>query len=286
MNQPASAPGKLFVVSTPIGNLGDFSPRAVETLQQVDFIAAEDTRVGAKLLHKFNIKKPQISYFEHNRREKGEYIANRIFAGESCALITDAGTPAISDPGADLVALCAEKGIEVAAIPGCCAAVAALSISGMACGRFTFEGFLSMNHKSRMDHLESVRTEPRTMVFYEAPHKLIRTLADLLAVLGDREAALCREITKLHEECFRTTLSQALEHYRQTPPKGEFVLVIAGCDHKELPPDQNDLTRRVLALVAQGTPLMAAVKQISKEAGTSKNALYRQALEQLEGQNA
>ena len=184
-------PGKLYVVATPIGNLGDFSPRAIETLETVDFIAAEDTRVGAKLLNKFEIKKPQISYFEHNRKTKGEYIVERILAGESCAIITDAGTPAISDPGVDLVELCAKAGIEVVAVPGCSAVVAALSISGMACGRFTFEGFLSTTTKNRKEHLNEVKFEKRTMVFYEAPHKLLRTLQDMLDCWGDRPIALC-----------------------------------------------------------------------------------------------
>ena len=203
--------GKLYIVSTPIGNLGDFSPRARATLEAVDFIAAEDTRVGAKLLAHFDIKKPQISYFEHNRREKGEYIARRIAEGESCALITDAGTPAVSDPGCDLVALCAERGVEVVSVPGCCAAIAALSVAGMECGRFTFEGFLSVNKKSRREHLDELKTERRTMVFYEAPHKLVATLRDMLAAWGDRPVALCREITKLHEEVRRDTLSGALD---------------------------------------------------------------------------
>ena len=274
-------PGKLYVVATPIGNLGDFSPRAIETLETVDFIAAEDTRVGAKLLNKFEIKKPQVSYFEHNRKTKGDYILSRLLAGESCAIITDAGTPAISDPGVDLVDLCAANGVEVVAVPGCSAVVAALSISGMACGRFTFEGFLSMNKKERRAHLEEVKTERRTMVFYEAPHKLQRTLEDMLEHWGDRPIALCREITKLHEECFRTTLSAAVEHYREHPPRGEFVLVIGGCTEEAAPVESADLLALVEALVDGGTPLMAAVKQVAKEHGASKNKLYQEALEKL-----
>lgn len=273
------AAGKLYVVATPIGNLGDFSPRAVETLNCVDFIAAEDTRVGAKLLHHFGIKKPQISYFEHNRRAKGEYILGRLLSGESCAIITDAGTPAISDPGTDLVALCAAEGVEVVAVPGCSAVVSALSISGMACGRFTFEGFLSTAKKNRLAHLNEVRHEKRTMVFYEAPHKLLRTLKDMLDAWGDRQIALCREITKLHEECFRTTLSQAVAHYEENPPRGEFVLVIAGCEDGAVPAPQPDLLQQVEALMAGGMPLMAAVKQVSRENNAPKNRLYQQALE-------
>ena len=274
-------PGKLYVVATPIGNLGDFSPRAIETLETVDFIAAEDTRVGAKLLNKFEIKKPQVSYFEHNRRTKGDYILSRLLEGESCAIITDAGTPAISDPGVDLVDLCAQNGVEVVAVPGCSAVVAALSISGMACGRFTFEGFLPVPKKERRAHLEEVKTEKRTMVFYEAPHKLQRTLADMLECWGDRKIALCREITKLHEECFRTTLSEAISHYEEHPPRGEFVLVIEGCTEVEAPVEEADLLAQVQALVEGGMPLMGAVKQVAKANGASKNKLYQEALDKL-----
>ena len=274
-------PGKLYVVATPIGNLGDFSPRAIETLETVDFIAAEDTRVGAKLLNKFEIKKPQVSYFEHNRRTKGDYILSRLLEGESCAIITDAGTPAISDPGVDLVDLCAQNGVEVVAVPGCSAVVAALSISGMACGRFTFEGFLPVPKKERRAHLEEVKTEKRTMVFYEAPHKLQRTLQDMLECWGDRKIALCREITKLHEECFRTTLSEAIAHYEEHPPRGEFVLVIEGCAEVEAPVEEADLLAQVQALVEDGMPLMGAVKQVAKANGASKNKLYQEALDKL-----
>ena len=273
--------GKLYVVATPIGNLGDFSPRAIETLETVDFIAAEDTRVGAKLLNKFEIKKPQVSYFEHNRRTKGDYILSRLLEGESCAIITDAGTPAISDPGVDLVDLCAQNGVEVVAVPGCSAVVAALSISGMACGRFTFEGFLPVPKKERRAHLEDVKAEKRTMVFYEAPHKLQRTLQDMLECWGDRKIALCREITKLHEECFRTTLSEAIAHYEEHPPRGEFVLVIEGCTEVEAPVEEADLLAQVQALVEGGMPLMGAVKQVAKANGASKNKLYQEALDKL-----
>ncbi|MEA5039922.1 MAG: 16S rRNA (cytidine(1402)-2'-O)-methyltransferase [Clostridiaceae bacterium] len=271
--------GKLYVVATPIGNLSDFSPRAIETLQHVDFIAAEDTRVGVKLLNKFDIHTPQISYFEHNRRQKGEQIAARLQAGENCALITDAGTPAISDPGTDLVALCAAEGIEVVAVPGCCAAATALSVSGMECGRFTFEGFLSTAPKSRREHLASVKEEPRTMVFYEAPHKLLRTLSDMLESWGDRELALCRELTKLHEEVRRTTLSEAVRFYSENPPRGEFVLVIAGCGQKAEDAQPPDLLAEVRALVDDGASLRDAVQQVSRTHSVPKNRLYQQALE-------
>lgn len=279
MEEQNNAPGTLYVVATPIGNLGDLSPRAAETLQRVDFIAAEDTRVGAKLLNHFGIKKPQICYFEHNRRTKGEYVAGRLLAGESCALITDAGTPAISDPGTDLVALCAGLGIPVAAVPGCSAVVTALSISGMDCGRFTFEGFLSTTRKNRLEHLNQVKYETRTMVFYEAPHKLLRTLQDMLDCWGDRQLALCRELTKLHEECFRTTLAQAVAHYTENAPRGEFVLVIAGCANDAIPSPQPDLLAEVGRRMEEGQPLMSAVKQVSREYNAPKNRLYQQALE-------
>lgn len=280
--------GKLYVVSTPIGNLGDFSPRALETLRSVDFIAAEDTRVGVKLLNHFGIKKPQISYFEHNRRQKGELLARRMEAGESCALITDAGTPAVSDPGTDLVDICAQRGIEVVAVPGCCAAVAALSISGMECGRFTFEGFLSTSKKSRREHLDELRTEKRTMVFYEAPHKLLRTLEDLLDTLGDRPVALCREITKLHEEVVRTTLSQAVQKYTETPPKGEFVLIVGPASQQDdcsAPSDDALLSEVGDLLQTESCGLMAAVRQVASRYGVSKNALYQKAL-RLYGRDA
>lgn len=274
--------GKLYVVATPIGNLGDLSPRAVETLSSVDFIAAEDTRVGAKLLNKFDIKKPQISYFEHNKRQKGQYIASRILEGESCAIITDAGTPAISDPGTDLVDICRDMDIEVASVPGPSAIITALSISGMDCGRFCFEGFLSTAKKSRIKHLEETAREPRTLVFYEAPHKLLRTLEDMREYYGgDRRIALCRELTKLHEEVVRTTIAQAVEKYTETPPKGEFVLIVEGWNPQEGEsdgtPSIDDMLKEVAALTEGGKPMSSAVKETAAKYGISKNALYRAA---------
>ena len=221
--------GMLYLVPTPIGNLGDISTRCRETLEQADFIAAEDTRVTLKLLNHMGIKKSLVSYYEHNKASKGNFIVERILAGETCALVSDAGSPAISDPGEDLVKQCAEAGITVCAIPGPCAVITALSISGQSTGRFCFEGFLSTAKKSRREHLESLVNERRTMVFYEAPHKLLSTLEDMASVFGaDRPISLCRELTKLHEEVVRTTLGEAVEKYTQNPPKGEFVLVIAG----------------------------------------------------------
>ena len=269
-------PGKLYVVATPIGNLGDFSPRAIETLETVDFIAAEDTRVGAKLLNKFEIKKPQVSYFEHNRKTKGDYILSRILAGESCAIITDAGTPAISDPGVDLVDLCAQNGVEVVAVPGCSAVVAALSISGMACGRFTFEGFLPVPKKERRAHLEEVKNERRTMVFYEAPHKLKGTLEDLLKALGDRRIALVREITKIHEEVIRTTLSEACARYEREDPRGEFVIVVEGAAPAEktaATPDEAAALAK--AYMTEGMSPSEAAKIAAAECGLKKGDVYR-----------
>ena len=271
--------GILYLVGTPIGNLGDMSSRALETLSSVDFIAAEDTRVTLKLLNRFEIKKPLICYFEHNRAEMGEKLLSRLMMGESCALVTDAGMPAISDPGEDIVRQCAIHGITVIAIPGPSACVTALAMSGLSTQRFCFGGFLSTNNKSRREHLEELRGEKRTMIFYEAPHKLMRTLSDFMDYFGDRDIALCREMTKLHEEVIRTTLSGAIEHFTATPPKGEFVLVIAGKSEEE--PTQlteEDALKIVEAYRAQGMSLKEACKKAAAETGYSKNELYSMAL--------
>ena len=272
--------GTLYLVATPIGNLGDFSPRAVETLGAVDFIAAEDTRVSVKLLNHFQIKKPLVSYHQHNHVTAGRAILDRMLAGESCALVTDAGTPAISDPGEDLVRLCAENGVEVLSIPGCCAAVNALAVSGLPTGRFTFEGFLSVNKKARREHLAALADEERTMIFHEAPHKLLSTLEDLAAAFGpDRPVALCRELTKLHEETIRTTLGQAADRWRDTAPKGEFVLVVAGRPpRQEAAMTVEAAVERVLALRDQGLRLKDAARQVAEATGLSKNELYAAAL--------
>ena len=278
--------GILYVVATPIGNLSDLSQRAVETLRAVDFIAAEDTRVSIKILNHLGIAKPQVSYFEHNKRAKGEEIAARILAGEDCALVTDAGTPAISDPGEDLVALCGEKGVEVVPVPGACAAVAALSVSGLPAGRWCFEGFLSTAKKNRREHLESLREERRTMIFYEAPHKLRATLADLCAAFGEtRRVALCRELTKVHEEVRRTTLGEAAASFDTAAPKGEFVLVVEGA--KVVPADYTAALSQALAKVREQMGHMTlkdAVKKVSAEEGVKKNALYQEALKIVEGE--
>lgn len=271
--------GTLYLVATPIGNLGDFSPRAVETLRQADFIAAEDTRVSVKLLNHFDIKKPLVSYHEHNRAAAGEAIVQRLLSGEVCALVTDAGTPAISDPGEDLVRLCAENGITVQSIPGCCACITALAVSGLPTGRFTFEGFLSANKKERRERLGELLGEERTMVFHEAPHKLRPTLSDMLEILGNRPIALCRELTKLHEETIRTTLQQAVDYYRDNEPRGEYVLVVGGAERREGPAmTMEEGVARVLALREGGMRMKDAVRQVAADTGLNKNELYDAAL--------
>ena len=274
-------PGTLFLVGTPIGNLGDISPRALETLRTADFIAAEDTRVTVKLLNHFEIKKPLVSYYEHNRASSGARILERLLAGESCALVTDAGMPAISDPGEDIVRQCAEAGVPILAVPGPSAVVTALAVSGLPTGRFTFEGFLSVTKKSRFEHLDSLRGEKRTMVFYEAPHKLERTLRDMLEVFGDRRIALCREMTKLHEECVRTTLAEALRSCETEPPRGEYVLVLAGASDEpaeQLTPEK--ALSAVEAYRAAGNSLREACRLAAEETGYSKNELYTLAVRQ------
>ena len=272
--------GMLYLVPTPIGNLGDISPRCRETLEKADFIAAEDTRVTLKLLNYLGIKKSLVSYFEHNKTQKGDWIVERILAGETCALVSDAGSPAISDPGEELVKQCADAGIIVCAIPGPCAVITALSISGQATGRFCFEGFLSTAKKSRKEHLNSLVNETRTMIFYEAPHKLVNTLEDMAEVFGaDRGISLCRELTKLHEEVIRTTLGGALALYAENDPKGEFVLVVAGAQpvEKEVATPE-DAARRVSQLMAEGMSRKDAVKQAAKELDLPKNVVYDAAL--------
>lgn len=271
--------GILYLVATPIGNLGDFSPRAVDTLEKADFIAAEDTRVSVKLLNHFDIKKPLVSYHEHNRASAGQAILRRLLAGENCALVTDAGTPAISDPGEDLVRLCSESGITVEAIPGCCAAICALAVSGLPTGRFTFEGFLSANKKERRAALLKLSGEERTMVFHEAPHKLRATLSDMAEILGDRPVALCRELTKLHEQTLRTTLFQAVALYEQQEPRGEYVLVIAGAQPTEEPAvTLEEGVRRVLHLRESGVKMKDAVRTVAGETDLNKNELYAAAV--------
>ena len=271
--------GKLFVVGTPIGNLGDLSARAVQTLQDCDFVAAEDTRVSLKLLNHFGIKKPMVSYYEHNLRERGEQILQRIESGETCAVITDAGMPCISDPGEDLVRLCAERGVEVVVVPGPSAVISALAVSGLTTSRFAFEGFLSVKRTSRFEHLEQVKRDTRTLIFYEAPHKLLSTLTDMLAVFGDRKISLARELTKIHEEVRRTTLSKAVEWYTEHSPRGEFVLVIEGASAKEEePPTLEEAVEMVKTLADKGLSLSDAARDVARQTGYKKGQLYKAAL--------
>ena len=272
--------GMLYLVPTPIGNLGDISERCRRTLEEADFIAAEDTRVSLKLLNYLGIKKSLVSYYEHNKAFKGNVILDRILAGETCALVSDAGSPAISDPGEDLVRLCAEHGITVTAIPGPCAVITALSISGLPTGRFCFEGFLSTAKKSRKEHLSSLKGETRTMIFYEAPHKLVATLEDLAEAFGaERKISLCRELTKLHEEVVRTTLGEAIAKYAENGPKGEFVLVVDGAApvEKEVPTAE-DAGEMVKRLMSEGLSRKDAIKQTAKALDLPKNVVYDAAL--------
>lgn len=274
--------GTLYLVPTPIGNLGDISRRIADTLGEVDFIAAEDTRVTLKLLNHLGLKKPMLSYYRHNTGAGGEAVLGRLLAGESCALVTDAGTPAVSDPGEELVALCAQSGVDVVAIPGPCALVTALAVSGLPTGRFTFEGFLAMNKKNRRTHLEELKGERRTMIFYEAPHKLAATLVDLAEVFGpDRPVSLCREMSKLHEEIVRTTLGEAARQYAGGGARGEFVLVVRGAPPRQ---EAEATLEDGLALVRrlreeEGLSLRDGVKRAARELGLSRNQLYDLAVE-------
>lgn len=268
--------GKLIIVGTPIGNLQDFSQRAIDTLKSVDFIAAEDTRVTLKLLNHFNIKKPLTSYFEHSDKQKTEFICTRILNGETCALVSDAGMPAISDPGEKLVRLCEEKGIPVTVIPGPSAFTAALCISGISSGRFTFEGFLSVNKKSRREHLNELKFEKRTMIFYEAPHKLKNTIHDLYGTLGDRKIAIIRELTKIHEEVIRTTLQGACNMLESTALKGEIVIIVDGFSKVEVTTvSKDEAVKTVDKFLNEKLSLSQATKLAAKEIGLSKSELYR-----------
>lgn len=271
--------GKLYVVGTPIGNLGDLSQRAIETLESVDFIAAEDTRVTLKLLNRFEIKKEMVSYYEHNKNSRGNIIIERLLSGQSCALVSDAGMPAISDPGEDLVKAAHENGITVESVPGPSAVITALSISGMPSGRFCFEGFLSVNKISRRQHLNDIKNEKRTMIFYEAPHKLMATLNDLLECLGDREIAAVRELTKIHETVLKTTLSGAIEHFTANPPKGEFVIIIAGKTEEVKEYTLNDALDIAKRLISEGQSTSAAAKEASAVTGIKKGEIYKLILE-------
>ena len=277
-------PSTLYLVATPIGNLSDLSERAVKVLSEVDFIAAEDTRNTGHLLSYLHIQKPLVSYHEHNKRERGENICDRLQAGESCALVTDAGTPAISDPGEDLVALCAERGITVTSIPGCCAGITALTLSGLPTRRFTFEGFLSVNKAERKKHLDSLKGEVRTMILHEAPHKLKTTLADLREAFGDdRRISLCRELTKLNEEVLRLTLAEAAAYYEENAPRGEYVLVVEGAEEGSTADSVfwADMTvpDHVAYYVEKGMTKKDAIKAAAKDRGVPKNEVYQQVLD-------
>lgn len=268
--------GTLYLVGTPIGNLEDLSPRAIRILSEVDFIAAEDTRVTRKLLTHFGIHTPLICYQEHNRAAQGETVVERLLAGQNAAIVTDAGMPAISDPGEDLVRLCHERGVDVASVPGPCAAVTALAMSGMETGRFCFEGFLSVNKPSRREHLESLKREKRTMIFYEAPHKLTATLRDMLAAFGDRPVALVKELTKIHETVLRMTLSEAAAFYENEPPRGEYVLIVAGAPEEtaeNLPLEEG--VKLALSYVSDGMPASKAAKRAAAETGGNRGEIYK-----------
>lgn len=275
--------GTLYLVATPIGNLADITQRALKVLAEVDFVAAEDTRNTGLLLSRFNISKPLVSYFEHNKRERGEYIVSRLLQGESCALVTDAGMPAISDPGEDLVALCALRGIPVTAVPGCCAAVTALVLSGLSTGRFAFEGFLTTSKSDRHHRLEELANEARTMIFYEAPHKLRKTLADMEGAFGGtRRITLCRELTKLNEEIIRTTLQDAVQMYTEKDPRGEYVLILEGAPALREADYPADPAEHVQMYINMGMRNMDAIKAAAKERGVAKAELYKAIVEAKE----
>lgn len=275
-------PGSLYLCATPIGNLDDLSARALRVLEEVDLIAAEDTRRTLILLNHFGIHKPLTSYYEHNKAEKGQALVAKLLEGQSIALVTDAGTPAISDPGEDLVRLCVENNITVVPVPGCCAVVNALIASGLPTGRFCFEGFLSVTKKSRRAHLDALRNETRTMIFYEAPHKLLNTLTDFYETFGERRITLAREMTKKFEEFVYTTLSDAISRYSQTPPKGEFVLVLEGKTETEEPSVLSDeeLREQVFSLKERGHSLSEAAKIVAEANGRKKREVYRMCLEE------
>ena len=275
----ANMPGILYLVPTPIGNLSDVSDRIRFVLRDADFIAAEDTRVSLRLLNALEIKKELVSYHEHNKVKSGPAIVGRIQAGETCALVTDAGTPAISDPGEDLVRLCVKADLPVCAIPGPCAMVTALCASGLPTGRFCFEGFLPTQKKERAARLSELKSETRTMIFYEAPHRLSQTLEALTDAFGpDRRISLCRELTKLHEEYTRTTLRGALALLQTTPPRGEYVLVIEGAPPVTEAPDLEAAVVQMQSLMREGLSRKAAARHVAEQTGIKKNELYEASL--------
>ena len=272
--------GTLYLVTTPIGNMSDITYRAVKVLSEVDFVAAEDTRNSARLLRFFSINKELVSYHEHNKKSAGEKILTRLQNGESCALVTDAGTPAVSDPGEDLVRLCADAGIPVTAAPGVSAAVTALTLSALDTRRFVFEGFLPVSGSERTERLAALQSETRTAILYEAPHKLRRTLADLAETLGgERRVSLCRELTKLNEEVFRTTLADAAAYYADAEPRGEYALILAGavdCGVQNAPWASLSVAEHVDMYIAEGLPKSDAIKKAAKDRGVPKNVVYNE----------
>ncbi len=274
--------GILYVVGTPIGNLGDFSPRAVETLEKVDFIAAEDTRVTVKLLNHFGIKKPMVIYQKFNEYDQGEIIVSRLQNGESCAIVTDAGMPCISDPGETLVKLCIKADVKVEVVPGPSAVISALAVSGLSVSRFTFEGFLSVKRTSRMEHLMELRHERRTMVFYEAPHKLLSTLKDMNSVFDDRNIVVVKELTKIHETSWRGTLSEAVKYHTENPPKGEYVLVLDGeqVEKDEMRDPMEEAVSIAKELMEKGKPASMAAKEAAKLTGQTKGEVYKRLIEE------
>ncbi len=280
--------GTLYLCATPIGNLDDISVRTLNTLREVDLIACEDTRHSLRLLNHFDISKPLTSYHEHNKQEKGAQLIQKLLDGTNIALVSDAGTPAISDPGEDLVKKCIQAGIRVVPIPGPAALICALVASGQDTGRFTFEGFLSMNRKNRTQHLESLADEQRTMIFYEAPHKLTRTLADMYKCFGDRDITIVKEITKIHENVTKTTLAKAMEYYTDNIPKGEFVLVVAGKSLSTIEAEQQSeyedmsVTEHVDMLIASGTDKKDAIKEVAKLRGLPKREVYNSYMEEAD----
>ena len=276
--------GTLYVVGTPIGNLGDFSPRAVETLEKVDFIAAEDTRVTVKLLNHFGIKKPMVIYQKFNEYEQGDIIVSRLQNGESCAIVTDAGMPCISDPGETLVKLCIKADVKVEVVPGPSAVVSALAVSGLSVSRWTFEGFLSVKRTSRMEHLMELRHERRTMVFYEAPHKLLSTLKDMNSVFGERNIVVVKELTKIHETSWRGTLSEAVKYHTENPPKGEYVLVLEGeqVEKEEMRDPMEEAISIAKELMEKGKPASMAAKEAAKLTGQTKGEVYKRLIENEE----
>ncbi len=276
--------GTLYLCATPIGNLEDISFRCIRTLKEVDLIAAEDTRNSIKILNYYEIKTPMTSYHEHNKIEKGKKLVEQLQKGENIALITDAGTPGISDPGEELVRMCREAGVPVTEVPGPAACVTALTLSGLPARRFVFEGFLPTDNQERQAVLGKLKDETRTMVLYEAPHRLVKTLTALLETLGSRKISLCKELTKIHEDVWTTDLAEALSYYKEQEPKGEFVLVIAGRDQAELAAGEQaawaDLTvqEHMDFYESQGMERREAMRQVAKDRGVSRRDIYQELL--------